>query len=116
MIKKKLYNNYEDIENDVDNGITVIFNGTKSFVKKIKGDYYLVAKTPKNKNIIYHPIRMYLLSNFKSYYDTQAKEDLIISQQAKFFASEIAGKISDKEELEEYLKIRLKEFLRIIND
>lgn len=116
MVRKKLYNNYEDIEKDVDNGIKVIFNGTKSFVKKIKGDYYLVAKTPKNKNIIYHSIRMYLLSNFKSYYDTQTKEDLIISQQVKFFASEIAGKISDKEELEEYLKVRLREFLRIIND
>lgn len=108
MVIKKLYNNYEDIENDVDNGITVIFNGTKSFVKKIKDDYYLVAKTPKNKNIIYHPIRMYLLSNFKSYYDTQTKEDLIISQ--------IARKISDKEELEKYLKVILREFLRIIND
>lgn len=71
---------------------------------KDKDDYYLVAKTPKNKNIIYHPIRMYLLSNFKSYYDTQAKEDLIISQQAKFLQVKLQEKYQTKKNWKNILK------------
>lgn len=56
------------------------------------------------------------LGDVEDFYSYTSDVNMIIKGQAKFFASEIAGKISDKEELEEYLKVRLKEFLRIIND
>lgn len=116
MLKDKFYDTYEDIEKDVNDGIKVTLSFTNFFVKKIKDGYYIVSKTANNKEIIYKPIRNYLLYSFKSCFETKTKEELIIDQQAKFLTNEIAGKILDKKELEEYLKIRLKEFLSLIND
>ncbi|UVX32859.1 MAG: hypothetical protein [Bacteriophage sp.] len=111
MKQENLYNSYEEIEKDVDNGMVVSVKNTQFFIKKINNDYYVVAEQHNGKLVIYHPMRQYLLSTFEN----KTSDDKIIAQQAKFLSNDIIGKISDKEELEEYLKIRLKEFLKIIN-
>lgn len=111
MKQENLYNSYEEIEKDVDNGMVVSVKNSQFFIKKINNDYYVVAEQHNGKLVIYHPMRQYLLSTFEN----KTFDDKIIAQQAKFLSNDIIGKISDKEELEEYLKIRLKEFLKIIN-
>ena len=111
MKQENLYNSYEEIEKDVDNGMVVSVKNSQFFIKKINNDYYVVAEQHNGKLVIYHPMRQYLLSTFEN----KTSDDKIIAQQAKFLSNDIIGKISDKEELEEYLKIRLKEFLKIIN-
>lgn len=110
---KKKYNNFEEIKKDVDNNIKVHWGRDVFFVKKHLKHYCLATLEPNGKYVVYSPIENYSIVDFYSY---TSDVNMVINEQAKFFASEIAGKISDKEELEEYLKIRLKEFLRIIND
>ena len=110
---KKKYNNFEEIKKDVDNNIKVHWGRDVFFVKKHLKHYYLATLVPNGKYVVYSPIENYSIVDFYSY---TSDVNIVINEQAKFFASEIAGKISDKEELEEYLKIRLKEFLRIINE
>jgi len=110
---KKRYSNFEEIKKDVDKNIKVHWNKDVFFVKKHLKRHCLSTLMPNGKYVVYSPIEYYSIVDFYSYtYDVNT----VINEQAKFFASEIAGKMSDKEELEEYLKIRLKEFLRIIND
>lgn len=92
---KKKYSSFEEIKQDVENGIRVCWMNDSYFVSKLN-DLYIIA-------IVSNP------------HYSGGKDDKIIAQQAKFLPNDIIGKISDKEELEEYLKIRLKEFLKIIN-
>lgn len=110
---KKKYNNFEEIKKDADNNIKVHWGRDVFFVKKHLKHYCLATLVPNGKYVVYSPIENYSIVDFYSY---TSDVNIVINEQAKFFASEIAGKISDKEELEEYLKIRLKEFLRIINE